>query len=687
MSFTTTAVDEAINEYLTFRAFEKTLQAFHKELADDQLFSFKPGLIVNHVFYLMDNAELKELLHYWQRVEERFSAKHDDHLVSSSLRFETYLKKLFLIRSFINSSRNQQFHNALSFLSSDASFQDKEWFALPYTSEPEKSHTFRSYFLQSFVDKLKLSLFNFFNTIIPNIHPLPILLQFPPHQKFHDSVTRIEFEKLKTENERMTLELEHYKQLEEEQSRLQSTLPSLPKTVSAPKQLQNDHDTRATFPLSHTQNDSDLQQSTKGEDGNLRSTEGRMDSTLEDAFVMYPETSSPDVFEDSTSEKESMEYKSTFPSLVSSSTRVSKESLHASSTTKQVTLESTLVVSPSQSSTTSAPVKRPRGKSERRREPFMKIGKEIFEEHKSRVCGCLISQRSSRVLSYDASHRILLWDRSTLETLHSWNKPDLLDIAWKPNADTSFYCLLKSSVEKISTSTTAIMASADIECATSFCCTRDNNWLFVATNKDESPMIVCLTQDTLERDFTVIVQKIQSKITSISVNSQETLLCVGMENGDLFIVEPTKSALLLTLKVDSPINSCIFSSDQRYVFALSSDGKLSQWEGKKLRRQMKVGIKVPSMSVQGHYIVIGTEMDTEVVNSMQERGVPVSSKHACILLRTTQDPFVPDESFSHSAISCLSNHQTQISCVCWGGDYLLAGDCGGHVTVTTLVSV
>ncbi|KAM7499735.1 hypothetical protein LguiA_024149 [Lonicera macranthoides] len=170
--------EELVREFLVFRGFTNTLQAFEKELATDIGKGFQVNKILDLIFSVyvpkFQPENLIGLLSFFKQC-----------LLSTETIFVTTLSKLevsilrYYIIHAIQSGRTDKVTEFFGMNGNDLLQRDQEWiswFAIPYLKNPSLDPRFRIYFSKEWFDALHLSTRNFLSEIF-NGTRIPALLK------------------------------------------------------------------------------------------------------------------------------------------------------------------------------------------------------------------------------------------------------------------------------------------------------------------------------------------------------------------------------------------------------------------------------------------------------------------------------------------------------------------------------
>ncbi|GFP81046.1 WD repeat-containing protein 91 homolog [Phtheirospermum japonicum] len=205
--------EELVREFLVFRGFTNTLQAFEKELATDIGKGFQVDKILDLIFstYIpkFESEKLIDLLSFFRNC---FSYS-DSNLIAVLSKLEQSILRYYIVNAlkfgrkdkvleFFGSSGND-------LMRSDESWSS--WFAIPYLQNPHLDPQFRVYFTEAWFRALHLSIRNFLSEVLDGLRT-PALLKISSER---DTVNR-----LKKEIKQLNLKLSQVQTLLEEKEAL-----------------------------------------------------------------------------------------------------------------------------------------------------------------------------------------------------------------------------------------------------------------------------------------------------------------------------------------------------------------------------------------------------------------------------------------------------------------------------------
>jgi hypothetical protein len=140
--------------------------------------------IVEYIMQCVFKSDFPSLQSFWSYLYGRFFSQMNSESLTMAYRLETNVLRLFLVQA----SKTGRHEEVRAFFEkmSDSLHDRKEWkdwFALPFTKNPDQHPTFRLYYSKEWLDTFQITLHNFFSTLFTSI-PLPALLSFEAeHQK------------------------------------------------------------------------------------------------------------------------------------------------------------------------------------------------------------------------------------------------------------------------------------------------------------------------------------------------------------------------------------------------------------------------------------------------------------------------------------------------------------------------
>ncbi|VAH16247.1 unnamed protein product [Triticum turgidum subsp. durum] len=160
--------EELVREFLVFRGFTNTLQAYEAELSTEIGRNFEVDKILDLVFSVyIPKYQLDRLLSIFSFLKQCFTSPADTVLYTALLKLEQSVLRYYVVNA-LKSGRQEK---VVEFFSASGSYlmQKREdwiaWFAIPYIKNPSLDPQFRMYFSKEWSDTLVLSFRNFLSGI------------------------------------------------------------------------------------------------------------------------------------------------------------------------------------------------------------------------------------------------------------------------------------------------------------------------------------------------------------------------------------------------------------------------------------------------------------------------------------------------------------------------------------------
>lgn len=228
-------VDELVMEYLLFRGFTKSFQAFSVERKRDRAKGFDVEQIISQLLLAVQTYQIDSVLETWKFLTARFFNHLDASYASTIQQLETSLLRLYVVNAVKCGHREKaaeffQVHadklNASVAAAGVSSDSWSRWFILPYIEHPETDAYFQVFFGQPWLEAFVTSFRNFLSLVFRNL-PLPKILAFQlarleePTLKLRLKVSQSEATRLRLYNSEATAKI---KKLEEAGRQLHSIL-------------------------------------------------------------------------------------------------------------------------------------------------------------------------------------------------------------------------------------------------------------------------------------------------------------------------------------------------------------------------------------------------------------------------------------------------------------------------------
>ncbi|KAG8088696.1 hypothetical protein GUJ93_ZPchr0010g11111 [Zizania palustris] len=171
--------EELVKEFLVFRGFTNTLQAYESELSTEIGRNFQVDKILDLVFSVyIPKYQLERLLGLFTFFKQCFISPADAELFSAIVKLEQSLLRYYVVNA-LKSGRQDK---VVEFFGASGNYllQKREdwlaWFAMPYITNPSLDPQFRIYFSKEWSDTLILSFRNFLSGTFNGLR-IPALLK------------------------------------------------------------------------------------------------------------------------------------------------------------------------------------------------------------------------------------------------------------------------------------------------------------------------------------------------------------------------------------------------------------------------------------------------------------------------------------------------------------------------------
>ncbi|XP_052198191.1 uncharacterized protein LOC127805127 isoform X2 [Diospyros lotus] len=156
--------EELVKEFLVFRGFTTTLQAFERELATDIGKGFHVDKILELVFSVyIPQFQIENLIEVLSFFKQCFSSSSEMVFLSTLSKLEVSILRYYVVHA-IRSGRKDKVEELFEHYGNDLLQRDQDWtswFALRYLKNPSSDPHFRMYFSQEWFNALLLSVRNF----------------------------------------------------------------------------------------------------------------------------------------------------------------------------------------------------------------------------------------------------------------------------------------------------------------------------------------------------------------------------------------------------------------------------------------------------------------------------------------------------------------------------------------------
>ncbi|XP_074281749.1 uncharacterized protein LOC141606500 [Silene latifolia] len=170
--------EELVREFLAFRGFTSTLQAFETELNTDIGKGFQVEKIIELIFSIyIPKFEVEKLVGLLSFFKKCFSFS-ETVIYATISKLEVSILRYYVVYA-VRSGRNDKVKEFFHMLGDELQHSGNDWtpwFAVPYLKNPATDPQFRIYFSKEWFDALHLSLRNFLNQMFCGTR-IPALLK------------------------------------------------------------------------------------------------------------------------------------------------------------------------------------------------------------------------------------------------------------------------------------------------------------------------------------------------------------------------------------------------------------------------------------------------------------------------------------------------------------------------------
>lgn len=230
--------DDMVLEYVAFRGFTETFRSFSMERFEDSRSrgTFEARFAVEALLRPLRDLDGVSLVESWEFIESKFLVQQlDSELASHADALRSGLFRYFCVTAVVRREPQKAVDLLADLARRDAterrttSFDDRddkpvwafeeeddgldyyrsqarngtkwrEWFAMPFLTEPHKDPAFKLYFSKSWQDSFQLSLRNFLATIFARAPPPKLLLLEKWHRSSAQRALRTALDAAKTDN-------------------------------------------------------------------------------------------------------------------------------------------------------------------------------------------------------------------------------------------------------------------------------------------------------------------------------------------------------------------------------------------------------------------------------------------------------------------------------------------------------
>lgn len=166
--------EELVREFLVFRGFTSTLQAFEMELNTDVGKGFQVDKILDLIFSkYIPKFEAEKLVGLLSFFKHCISSSETVYYATLS-KLEVSILRYYIVHA-VRSGRNDKVKEFFDMLGDNLQQKGDDWtpwFAMPYLKSPALDPQFSIYFSKDWVDALHLSLRNFLSQMFSGTHIL-----------------------------------------------------------------------------------------------------------------------------------------------------------------------------------------------------------------------------------------------------------------------------------------------------------------------------------------------------------------------------------------------------------------------------------------------------------------------------------------------------------------------------------
>ncbi|XP_057951142.1 uncharacterized protein LOC131145967 isoform X2 [Malania oleifera] len=171
--------EELVREFLVFRGFTNTLQAFEMELSTDIGKGFQVDKILDLIFSVyIPKFQAEKLVGLLSFFKQCFSSSSETVLIATLSKLEVSILRYYIVHA-VQSGRKDEIAEFFRMYGTDLLQRGQDWtpwFVIPYLKNPSVDPQFRLYFSREWFDALHLSIRNFLSEIF-NGTRIPALLK------------------------------------------------------------------------------------------------------------------------------------------------------------------------------------------------------------------------------------------------------------------------------------------------------------------------------------------------------------------------------------------------------------------------------------------------------------------------------------------------------------------------------
>ncbi|KAL6132097.1 hypothetical protein ACLB2K_070468 [Fragaria x ananassa] len=160
--------EELVREFLVFRGFTKTLQAFDSELSTDIGKGFQVEKIMELIFSVyVPKFQAEKLVGLLSFFKQCLSSSSETVLLATLSKMEVSILRYYVVNA-VNVGRREKVLEFFGMKGNELLQRSQDWtpwFAIPYVKQPSADPEFRIYFSKEWYEALRLSVRNFFSEI------------------------------------------------------------------------------------------------------------------------------------------------------------------------------------------------------------------------------------------------------------------------------------------------------------------------------------------------------------------------------------------------------------------------------------------------------------------------------------------------------------------------------------------
>lgn len=160
--------EELVREFLVFRGFTNTLQAFETERCTDIGKMFQVYKIVDLIFAVyIPKFHAEKLVGLFSFFKQCFSSWSETTMLDTFSKLEGSVLRCYIVHA-LQSGRKDKVVEFFGMNGNDLLLKGSDWtawFAIPYVKNPSIDPQFRVYFSKEWYEALRLSVRNFFSEI------------------------------------------------------------------------------------------------------------------------------------------------------------------------------------------------------------------------------------------------------------------------------------------------------------------------------------------------------------------------------------------------------------------------------------------------------------------------------------------------------------------------------------------